>query len=286
MDVLSACKACTMCGYWPGRASTRPSNSSSLASSATPVSLGKMRSMYSEYSFGIINMSIIVRGISSSSHSLCSQSRLRCLRFFWRRPFGGGGNGWPGLWRGNRCLGGGFGMGTFSELLNWNSTSLNNLSILRDSRDSFDSLRSGKTISDSRGKTMILELGSGRGTGGLWARVNEHKANDKSDKDLGILYVSYICIFKVNFYCVPCVRAECWNETKTSSRLESETSSSETPRLINSKNSPKMIMVFIYKYLFCVFFFHAIIRHSNVNAEGGGINDIGGAWCMNLGGTA
>lgn len=114
-------------------------------------------------------------------HSLCSQILLRCLRFFWRLPFGGGGNGWPGLFGGILCLGGGFGDGTFSLLLNVKSTNLNNL------LDSFDSLVSGKTISDSRGKAMlVLELGSGRGTGGLWARVKEHNASDKSDKEFGI----------------------------------------------------------------------------------------------------
>lgn len=98
-------------------------------------------------------------------HSLCSQIRLRFLRFFWRLPVGGGGNGWPGMFGGILCLGGGFGDGTLSLLLNVKSINLNNLCICL---DSLDSLVSGNTISDSRGKAiMVLELGSGRGTGGL-----------------------------------------------------------------------------------------------------------------------
>lgn len=91
------------------------------------------------------------------------------------------------------CLGGGFGDGTLSLLLNVKSTNLNSLCICL---DSLDSLVSGKTISDSRGKAiMVLELGSGRGTGGLCARVKEHNASDKSDKEFGILFAFNICVF-------------------------------------------------------------------------------------------
>lgn len=146
--------------------------------------------------FGGLQMwvyAVMVSSLLVSFHSLCSQSRLRCLRFFWRRPFEGGGNGWPGLCRGNRCLGGGFGLGTFSELLNWNSTNLNILSFLR---DSLDSLPSGKTISDSRGKVIVMELGSGL----FWARVNEHKTSDNSDKELHIFMYSEL----TSFVCPAC----------------------------------------------------------------------------------
>lgn len=124
--------------------------------------------MYSEYSLGAYKESVqeIFQHIYTRLvHSLCSQIRLRFLRFFWRLPVGGGGNGWPGMFGDILCLGGGFGDGTLSLLLNVKSINLNNLCICL---DSLDSLVSGNTISDSRGKAiMVLELGSGRGTGGL-----------------------------------------------------------------------------------------------------------------------
>jgi len=71
----------TICGYSPGLASIRPSNSASLASAATAVSLGKMRSTYSEYSWG--QTRAITHGRTGRITYSAHRCGVACFFYFW-----------------------------------------------------------------------------------------------------------------------------------------------------------------------------------------------------------